>query len=84
MSIGLCSAHDTQSILKPNRSISSFQKPSQAKLHMAPRVTDKLGLQSEQYFTSASDDSTAKIWDASSGECLQTLKGHSSYVSNIG
>jgi WD40 repeat protein len=27
--------------------------------------------------TSASDDSTVKIWDASSGVCLQTLNGHS-------
>ena len=26
---------------------------------------------------SASDDSTVKVWDASSGECLQTLEGHS-------
>jgi WD40 repeat protein len=26
---------------------------------------------------SASDDSKVKIWDASSGTCLQTLKGYS-------
>jgi WD40 repeat protein len=32
---------------------------------------------------SASDDSTVKIWDASSGACLQTLEGHSSYVSSV-
>jgi WD40 repeat protein len=29
---------------------------------------------------SASDDSTVKIWDASSGACLQTLEGHSDWV----
>ncbi|KAF2690614.1 WD40 repeat-like protein [Lentithecium fluviatile CBS 122367] len=29
---------------------------------------------------SASDDETVKIWDASSGECLQTLESHRSYV----
>ncbi|KAF2742658.1 WD40 repeat-like protein [Sporormia fimetaria CBS 119925] len=32
---------------------------------------------------SASDDSTLKIWDASSGACLQTLEGHSSYVRSV-
>jgi WD40 repeat protein len=29
---------------------------------------------------SASNDSTVKIWDASSGACLQTLEGHSNWV----
>jgi WD40 repeat protein len=29
---------------------------------------------------SVSGDSTVKIWDASSGACLQMLKGHSDYV----
>ncbi|KAH5617325.1 hypothetical protein HBI23_258660, partial [Parastagonospora nodorum] len=33
---------------------------------------------------SASDDSTVKIWDASSGACLQTLEGHSSMVYSAG
>ncbi|KAH6101962.1 hypothetical protein HBI64_254150 [Parastagonospora nodorum] len=32
---------------------------------------------------SASDDSTVKIWDASSGACLQTLEGHSSMVYSV-
>jgi len=32
---------------------------------------------------SASDDSTVKIWDASSGDCLQTLEGHSSFVTSV-
>ncbi|KAF2260950.1 beta transducin-like protein HET-D2Y [Lojkania enalia] len=32
---------------------------------------------------SASDDKTAKIWDASSGECLSTLEGHSAWVSSV-
>jgi WD40 repeat protein len=31
---------------------------------------------------SASGDSTVKIWDASSGACLQTLEGHSGPVSS--
>jgi WD40 repeat protein len=30
---------------------------------------------------SASEDNTVKIWDASSGACLQTLAGYSNYVS---
>src|SRR3989440_123451 len=32
---------------------------------------------------SASEDSTVKIWDASSGECLQTLEGHSAWVQSV-
>jgi WD40 repeat protein len=32
---------------------------------------------------SASDDSTVRIWDASSGACLQTLEGHSSQVNSV-
>jgi WD40 repeat protein len=32
---------------------------------------------------SASDDSTVKIWDASSGACLQTLEGHSDSVRSV-
>ena len=31
---------------------------------------------------SASDDSTVKIWDASSGACLQTLEGYSKWVNS--
>ena len=29
---------------------------------------------------SASDDSTARVWDAKTGLCLQTLRGHKDYV----
>jgi WD40 repeat protein len=32
---------------------------------------------------SASDDSTVKIWDASSGACLQTLEGYSGVVFSV-
>jgi WD40 repeat protein len=32
---------------------------------------------------SASSDSTVKIWDASSGDCLQTLEGHSDCVRSV-
>jgi WD40 repeat protein len=32
---------------------------------------------------SASNDKTAKIWDASSGNCLQTLEGHSDSVLSV-
>ena len=32
---------------------------------------------------SASNDNTVKIWDASSGECLQTLEGHSWGVTSV-
>merc|ERR1712028_322773 len=32
------------------------------------------------FVLTASDDETAKIWDASTGECKQTLSGHSGYV----
>ena len=29
---------------------------------------------------SGSQDKTLKVWDVATGECLATLKGHSSYV----
>ncbi|KAF2190335.1 WD40 repeat-like protein [Zopfia rhizophila CBS 207.26] len=32
---------------------------------------------------SASDDSTVKIWNVSSGECEQTLEGHIGYVRSV-
>jgi WD40 repeat protein len=32
---------------------------------------------------SASNDTTVKIWDATSGECLQTLEGHSDTVRSV-
>jgi hypothetical protein len=32
---------------------------------------------------SGSDDGTVKIWDASSGACLKTLKGHRGSVSSV-
>ena len=32
---------------------------------------------------SGSDDKTVKLWDVTSGECLQTLEGHSDYVKSV-
>ena len=32
---------------------------------------------------SGSDDHKVKIWDANSGECLQTLEGHSGWVKSV-
>jgi COMPASS component SWD3 len=32
------------------------------------------------YLATASDDLTARIWDAESGKCLVTLAGHTNYV----
>ena len=32
---------------------------------------------------SGSRDKTVKLWDVTSGECLQTLEGHSSSVNSV-
>ena len=32
---------------------------------------------------SGSNDKTVKLWDVTSGECLQTLEGHSSRVKSV-
>ena len=32
---------------------------------------------------SGSNDNTVKLWDVTSGECLQTLEGHSHYVNGV-
>ena len=32
---------------------------------------------------SGSGDNTVKLWDVTSGECLQTLEGHSRYVTSV-
>jgi WD40 repeat protein len=32
---------------------------------------------------SASDDNTVRIWDASTGQCVSTLSGHSGYVTAV-
>ncbi|KAF5847015.1 hypothetical protein GGP41_003314 [Bipolaris sorokiniana] len=37
----------------------------------------------DRTLASASSDRTIKVWDASSGVCLQTLEGHSHYVSFV-
>ena len=29
------------------------------------------------------DDNTVKLWDVTSGKCLQTLEGHSNYVNSV-
>ncbi|MEC4817588.1 MAG: NB-ARC domain-containing protein [Scytonema sp. PMC 1069.18] len=52
-----------------NRLISSHQN------------TDKQ--QTTQILASGSDDTTIKLWDASTGECLKTLSGHSSWVHSV-
>ena len=36
-----------------------------------------------QTVVTGSWDNTAKIWDASSGECLQTLEGYNGWVYSI-
>jgi len=35
------------------------------------------------WLASASRDNTVKIWDANSGDCLQTLEGHSEHVYSV-
>ena len=32
---------------------------------------------------SGSNDNTVKLWDVTSGECLQTLEGHSHFVKSV-
>ena len=32
---------------------------------------------------SGSDDSTVKLWDVTSGECLHTFEGHTTYVTCV-
>ena len=32
---------------------------------------------------SGSEDNTVKLWDVTSGECLQTLEGHSNDVNSV-
>ncbi|MBW4629328.1 MAG: CHAT domain-containing protein [Brasilonema octagenarum HA4186-MV1] len=39
--------------------------------------------QKSQILASSSDDTTIKLWDASTGECVKTLWGHSSWVHAI-
>jgi WD40 repeat protein/DNA-binding Xre family transcriptional regulator len=39
--------------------------------------------QKNQILASGSDDTTVKLWDVSTGECFQTLWGHSSWVNSV-
>ena len=34
----------------------------------------------DKYLATASDDTTLRLWEASTGECLRTLEGHTHYV----
>lgn len=38
---------------------------------------------SNERIISGSDDKTIKLWNVNSGECIQTLTGHSSCVSSV-
>ena len=40
-------------------------------------------LQMGRRLASGSDDKTVKLWDVTSGECLQTLEGHSWNVYSV-
>jgi len=46
--------------------------------------TNEIGKHQEnQILASSSDDTTIKLWNASTGECLQTLWGHDSWVHSV-
>lgn len=34
----------------------------------------------DRYLATASDDTTLRLWEAATGECLRTLEGHTHYV----
>ncbi|MHC0067053.1 WD40 domain-containing protein [Nostoc sp. UIC 10890] len=40
-------------------------------------------LQKSQILASGSDDTTVKLWNVNTGECFQTLWGHSSWVNSV-
>ena len=43
----------------------------------------KLALFNNKVLCSASFDSSIKLWDIKSGECINTLKGHNGWVFDI-
>ena len=46
--------------------------------------TEEIGKsQNHQILASSSDDTTIKLWDTNTGECLQTLWGHDSWVYSV-
>ena len=58
-----------------------MRSPSAAQTPTRPQgISDVAWHPTGKFLATASDDKTLKLWASNSGECLQTLTGHTSYV----
>jgi WD40 repeat protein len=75
-------ASDQQQPQQPQQSDAPQQQQQAAALVMrhAAGVNDVDWNPSGDYLATASDDLSAKIWNAETGACLSTLQGHTNYV----